>query len=177
MIRKLLFTGILLALAMAILLPAQAFNISAENVSETYIKWNWTATNITGINIDGKLVSSFDPNGTFIILDNLGSNELHKIVVYGDNESGLPDTGTASTYTLFEDNTWGWVLLVLIFFAIGFKLHWVFHFFGSAIALYGLVSWMQEFQIQVYDVWHLPFLIFLALFILGFFFWAFRKKG
>gem|GEM_PF-4021693 len=162
----------IILLLIALILPATAFNITAANVSTNFIKWEWNTTgNLTGLNIDGKLITNFDKNSTSYILTDIGANELHQITVYSDTGNG-----TASTYTLYGDNTWGWVLLVIIFFLLGRYLHYAFFFVGSGISLYGLASWMQEFAIQATDIWHLPYLVFLFLFVFGFFLWAFRKR-
>lgn len=165
----------IILLLIALVLPATAFNITTANVSTNFIKWEWPASNIsgnvTGLNIDGKLITNFDPNSSAYILTNIGANELHQITVYTDIGNG-----TASTYTSYGDNTWGWVILTIIFFLLGRYLHYAFFFVGSGISLYGLVSWMQEYDISILDIWNLPYLIFLFLFIFGFFLWAFRKR-
>ena len=158
-------------LLLGLILPASAFNITAVNTSTNFIKWEWPSANVTGLNIDGKLITNFDPNSSSYILTDIGANELHQITVYTD-----VGNGTASTYTSYGDNTWGWVLLTIIFFLLGRYLHYAFFFVGSGVSLYGLASWMQEFEIQATDIWHLPYLIFLFLFVFGFFLWAFRKR-
>lgn len=165
----------IILLLIALALPATAFNITATNISTNFIKWGWdnasVSGNVTGLNIDGKLITNFDPNSSSYILTNIGADELHQITVYTD-----VGNGSASTYTSFGDNTWGWVLLTIVFFLLGRYLHYAFFFVGSGVSLYGLASWMQEFEIQATDIWHLPYLIFLFLFVFGFFLWAFRKR-
>ena len=169
---------IILAL-LSLVLQVQAFNLSVTNYSDSYIKWEWDSnnsiSNVTGISLDGIQISNVDPKSMSYIANGLGSNEIHALTVY-ITEDNTTTSKTTTMTTAYGDNTWGYLLLVLLLFLLGKFLHWSMYFFGSGVSLYGLVTWIRDNPIQNMDIWHLPLLIFGFLFVLGFVLWALRKR-
>jgi hypothetical protein len=133
--KKVMVLTLVAALLLICCATAATLNVSVEEQGTNYIKWNWTEDGITALNIDGKLVSSFDPNSHSYILSNLNSNELHSITIYKGT-----DSGTSQTYTTYgtEYGVWGYALLALIFLIVGYYYFAAVCFIGAMVAFIGL---------------------------------------
>ena len=170
--------------------PVSAWNITVNQTGESYIAWDVSQRvgPITSLAYDGQTISDYDPYANILIQSGLGSNETHFISAISDNVTAslLATTNTslkneyyavsAQLWNFF--NTWIYLGLIIVLFVIGAVLHWAFYFIGSFISLYALAKYLQETPVQVTDIWHLQYFIYLALFILGLLLWMMGiKKG
>lgn len=158
-----------------------AWNISIDNTGSSSIVWNTSDKPglITFVSYDGINLSNYDPNATQFVQSDLSSNTFHNIKVIADGQ-----TATFSTVTNMSAaekvntliNEWFLVGVVLALFILGFVIHWLLFWIGSFVSLYGLADYLLKHPNLIVSIWSLPFLIFGALFVLGFVLWAFRKK-
>jgi len=77
-------------------IASAAFNVTPTNISTNYIKWEWAPQpNMTGIAIDGRQVTNYDPYASSYILSNLNPSEIHQITIYADGDIGQNQTTTS----------------------------------------------------------------------------------
>lgn len=162
--------------------PCLAWDISIDRTSPSSIVWNVSQKPgiITFASYDGINLSGYDPNTSILIQSDLSSGTYHTLKVISSGESatlsGSTNTSAAERVnTLISD--WFYVVLALGLFFCGFAIHrWLF-FVGSGISLYGLAVWMEKTSVQITDIWHIQYFIFIFFFVFGFFLWAVKIKS
>jgi hypothetical protein len=173
---------LLFLLGIAILaIPCLAWDITIDRTSPSSIVWNVSQKpgEIAFASYDGINLSGYDPNTSVLIQSDLSSGTYHSLKVISSGEtatlSGSTNTSAAERVnTLISD--WFYVGLTLVLFFCGFAIHrWLF-FVGSGISLYGLAVWMEKTAIQVTDIWHIQYFIYIFFFVFGFFLWAVKIK-
>ena len=149
-------------------------NITPEDIGVNYIKWNWTETPITGINIDGKLVSTFDPEATSFILSSLNAEEIHQITVYTAG-----DEGTNSTRTLPEESgdvplgIWIYGIPALICLLVArYARIAVVNAITIIFGLFGLYQLLVVKEVMDGNLWTMSLIIYFILIFIGFIAWA-----
>lgn len=167
--------AILLVLGILVLVgTAGAFNITQEEVGSNYIKWNWTETPITGINVDGKLITNYDPAATSYILSNLNAEEIHQITVYTAG-----DDGTNQTRTLPEDSgdvplgiwIYGIPALLCLLVARYAKIA-IVNVLSIIFGLFGLYQLLTVKAVMDGNLWTMSLIIYFILIFIGFIAWA-----
>lgn len=166
-----------------------AWTITTDTVSQTSITWNVSEKTdiITELSYDGISVSDYNVNAQTLVQSNLKPGEFHFITV---NANGTTSTASATTnasaqedyYSQSADtwaflNQWFYVGLIIVLFILGFSLHWSMFFIGSFISLFALAKYLLDQPVVTIDIWALPFLIYGALFVIGFILWAVRKRN
>ncbi len=160
-----------LTILILVIVPAQAaISVNPVNISSNYIKWEWTGGPLTGINIDGSLVSGFDPNGTAYILSDLNPNEIHQITIYTTGDNGTSTVQTLGSDTLGSAplGLWIYALVGVAFLVLG-RLARV-RFIFLICTIFGLLgSWQLIGIKEVIDpsVWTLSLIVYLILVISG----------
>jgi len=166
---------ILLVLGLLVLVGiAGAFNITQEEIGSNYIKWNWTETPITGINIDGKLITNYDPAAKSYILSNLNAEEIHQITVYTAG-----DEGTNSTRTLPEESgdvplgIWIYGIPALLCLLVArYARIAVINVLTIIFGLFGIWQLLTVKGVMDGNVWTLSLIIYFILIFIGFIAWA-----
>jgi len=152
-------------------LPAQAvIVVTPVNISSNYIKWEWTGGPLTGLNIDGSLITGYDPAGTSFILSDLNPEEIHQITVYIEGDSGTSTAQTLGSDTLGSAplGLWIYALVGVAFLVLG-RLARV-RFIYLICTIFGLLGAWQLVGIkEVIDpsVWTLSLIVYLILVISG----------
>ena len=172
---------LILIIGVLIFSPVLAWDITIDRTSPSSIVWNVSQKpgTITFASYDGINISGYDPNTTILIQSDLSSGTYHSLKIVSSGEtatlSGSTNTSSAERVnTLISD--WFYVGLTLALFFCGFVIHrWLF-FVGSGISLYGLAVWMEKTSVQVTDIWHIQYFIFIFFFVFGFFLWAVKIK-
>jgi hypothetical protein len=165
----------------ALVLPCIAWNISIDKTSPNTIVWNVSQKTglISSLYLDGLSVTGFNTNASLIVQQNLNSNSLHEIRI---TSGGNLSTKTAMTNMSAAEsvnsniNKWFYLGIILLLFFCGFAIHWFLFWVGSGVSLYALAEYISTIQTIDLNMINLQFLIYGALFILGFVLWAFRKK-
>lgn len=160
--------------------------IAVQNSSQNYITWSWPpGMDLTNESIDGLTVCGFDQYATSFTLSGLNPNEQHTIVIYNATDSGTNTAMTGSDTSVYAQitgtvNTWVYLILIIVLFVIGASIRkdwgWIFYILGSCVSLYALADWMQKNQIQITDIWHLQFYLYIALFVMGIVLWIFGRR-
>lgn len=153
---------------------AGAFDVSVEEAGTNYLKWNWTESPITGINIDGKLITNYDPAATSYILSNLNADEIHQITVYSSGGDG-----TNSTRTLPEEagdvplGIWIYGIPALLCLLVArYARIAVVNVITVIFGLYGLWQLLSVKATMDGSVWTLSLIVYFILIFIGFVAWA-----
>jgi hypothetical protein len=180
---KLILT-LIIALALLAIPVSADIQITVQNSSQNYITWSWPAgMGITNESIDGVTVCGFDSYATSFTLSGLNPGEQHTIVLYNATDSGTNTATTGPDTSVYADitgtiNAWIYVILIIVFFIFGMSIRWgwLLYILGSCISLYALADWMQTNSIQITDIWHLQFYLYIGLFLMGIVLWIFARR-
>lgn len=115
------FFIILTLLLLLIPLASALIDVNATEIGDTYIKWEWSASGIQNISIDGYTVCNFDNSSSLFILTGLSSGETHSIKINSNSDSGINTTTTtkSSSNSLLDTLLYykflivAWVLLII----------------------------------------------------------------
>lgn len=178
---QILILTLLAFIALAITPASATITITPVNVTSSSIMWSWSPVTVQNLSIDGVFVCNINPASTNFILSGLGPNEPHTINIITAGDSGSNTTTTAgdtntnqSTGLLTFLNTWGYLILIIVMFIAGSKVHWIFYWFGSIVSLYALALFIQQYPSITTDIWHVEFYIYLCTFLMGIVFWVLR---
>jgi len=169
--KRLLFILVILAI-LAVAPAAATINISVKERSQSHITWEWDpGLTITNASIDGYWIRLFDPLSTEFTLSDLPSNETHTFNLYTATDTGTNTTKTlrdTSSYGTFMDvvNDWIYLIIIILLIWAGRALSKWFYWIASFVSLYALATFISKSESIITDVWHLPFLIYGALFII-----------
>jgi hypothetical protein len=150
-------------------------NITPVNVSQNYIQWEWpTVTNMTGISIDGRVISNYDPYATSYILSNTNPGEIHQITIYSDT-----DTGTNTTSTSPEpsgDVPLGiWIYGIPAVLILGIARWARVAVLNVLCVIFGLFGIFQLLTVKVVmdsGLWTMSLVVYFLLIFIGFIAWA-----
>ena len=168
-----LIIGLLLIASPGI--ASAAINVTAETTASSFIRWTWDPATLTGINVDGKLISSFDPAATSYILSNLGPDEMHQITIYTAG-----DSGTNTTYTAPEDTgdvplgLWIYGIPAVIFLLVArYARVAVINVLCIIFALFGMYQLITVKAVMDGNLWTMCLIVYFILMFVGFINWAY----
>ena len=183
--KRINFLSILIIVIALLAIPVSAdIAITVQNSSQNYITWSWPAgMGITNESIDGVTVCGFDSYATSFTLSGLNPGEQHTIVLYNATDSGTSTATTGSDTSVYAQVTgfaitWAYILLIAIMFILAVKIHWLFYWFGSGIALYALYHEIVSNPPTTSGINSFFFWIYIGLLIIGLVLWMLtRKRG
>jgi hypothetical protein len=171
-----LIMGLLLLGAPGIV--SATFNVTPVDVSTNYIKWEWAPqANQTGIAIDGRQVTNFDPYASSYILSNLNPEEIHAITVYAAGDLGYNQTTTSPEET--GDVPLGiWIygipaILVLVV-ARAARIA-VLNVLCVIFGLFGLYNLITVKTVMDSGMWTLSLIVYFLLIFVGMIAWAYQS--
>lgn len=91
------FILILIIFTLLIPLSNALLDVNATEIGDTFIKWEWTASGIQNISVDGFSVCNFDNSSMLFILTGLSSEETHSIKINSNSDSGINTTTTTKS--------------------------------------------------------------------------------
>jgi hypothetical protein len=153
-------------------------NITPSEVSYNYIKWTWPHTaNLTGLAIDGKLQTTFDPNTDYFILSNLNEGEIHSINLYATGDFGTNQTTTTAVPP--GDLPLGiWIYgipaLIALLVARYAKIA-VINVITIMFALFGMYQLITVKTVMSGNLWTISLIFYFVLMFVGFIAWAFES--
>lgn len=157
------------------------WNITVDYTTPSSIVWNLSEKpgTITFVSYDGINITKYDPDAVELVQSDLSSNTYHSLKVIADGETAIKSQVTnesAADKVNTDIDTWFLVGAVLVLFFCGFAIHWFLFWIGSFVSLYGMATFILEHSPIQANIWNLQFLIYGALFVMGFVLWAFRKR-
>lgn len=159
-------------------IASATINVTATNISSNYIKWEWNSvTPLTGINVDGKLVSNFDPSADSYILSNLRAEEIHRIVVYTSGDSGSNQTETAPEPTGdLPLGIWIYTFPAMVFIIVArYARVAFFNSLTVIFALFGIYQLIRVKDIMDGGLWTLSLAVYFVFIVVGLVNWAYMS--
>lgn len=170
-----LIIGALLVMGLVGMASA-AINVTADTVATNYIRWSWAPQTLTGINVDGKLISSYDPAASSYILSNIGPEEMHQITIYTAG-----DSGTNTTQTLPEDTgdvplgLWIYGIPAVLFLLVArYARVAVLNVLCIIFALFGMYQLLTVKEVMDGNLWTMSLIVYFILMFIGFIAWAYQ---
>lgn len=157
-------------------IASAAINVTADTVATNYIRWTWAPQTLTGINVDGKLISSFDPAASSYILSNIGPEELHSITIYTAG-----DSGTNTTQSLPEESgdvplgIWIYgIPAVLMLLVARYARVAVLNVLCIIFGLFGIYQLLSVKAVMDGNLWTMSLIVYFILIFIGFIAWAYQ---
>jgi len=170
-----LIVGLLLLVAPGIV--SAEFNVTPVNVSTNYIKWEWSPQpNMTGIAIDGRQVTNYDPYAVSYILSNLNAEEIHAITVYADGDLGYNQTTTSPEASGDVPlGIWIYGIPAILVLAVA---RWariaVLNVLAVIFGLFGLYNLLVVKPVMDPGMWTLSLIVYFLLIFIGMIAWAYQ---
>jgi hypothetical protein len=182
------FVSILLLLAFCISVVS-ALSITVDETTETSIVWNLSelsGVSISTIAFDGITISGYYANVSRLVQNNLYPSEVHIITVIDSTDTKYEATAytieSEQTWMWRQINTWFYLVLIISFMVVGLVVRrnpilcFSLNMLASALSLYALSLWLDQYPTQITDIIHLPFLVYIFFFIFPLAAWIFEKK-
>jgi hypothetical protein len=172
---KVLIIGLLLLGGPAIV--SADFNVTPVNVSTNYIKWEWLSQpNMTGIAIDGRQVTNYDPYANTYILSNLNPEEIHQITVYTSGGIGTNQTTTSPEASGDVPlGIWIYGIPAILVLAVA---RWariaVLNVLCVIFGLFGLYNLLVVKPVMDSGMWTLSLIVYFLLIFIGMIAWAYQ---
>jgi hypothetical protein len=166
--------------------PINSLNLTVTNYTQSSVTWTWdTGKNVTSVIVDGQAVNLTNSSIAKYTLYNVKASTYHTIEVT-TNETTADSAGStandAATILLLYITTYIWAIAAIIMIMIGLSSRnqiWsmlCLLLVAPFISLYGLATFIQSEGILITDIWHLPFFVYAALFIVSLVLWATLKR-
>jgi hypothetical protein len=136
------------------------------------------------MSVDGQIVTNFDPHAYSYTVKGSGPLEYHTIAVYTNQTSATSDaTTTADVATMLINDVleyiWAIAAICMIVIGLGSRNR-IWSMFclllvAPFLSLFGFATYIQQTGIMITDIWHLPFFIYGALFIVSLVLWASKR--